>query len=363
MDKKKLIYILAGVMIFMVVIIIAVAIISSVGSKKLSYENIEDKMESAAKAYFKDKASSLPQEEGKSVIVDASTLSNSKYMKELSDMVKDGVSCTGKVIVTKNGAKYLYSSVLNCGDKYQSRKLADVVASDNPIVTSGDGLYVVGDVSKFKGEYINNYVKIDNKLWRIIDIDSEGYIRLIYADKPIEETYVWDDRYNIDRDENVGINNYDVSRIKEVMLGLESNELYISDETKEKLAYRNICIGKRSSENLELNNNEECEVTISNQLFGLPYPSDYVSASTDANCNTIKDESCENYNYLMSSSLSSWTLNGQKEKSHRVFAVSRSGYSISDASSEKSIRPTIYLSNNVIYDSGNGTQQEPYTIK
>ncbi|MBE6151971.1 MAG: hypothetical protein E7165_01490 [Firmicutes bacterium] len=366
MEKKKLFYVLTAVMGTMILIIVIFAIISAVGGKRLSYDKIEDKMSSAAKNYFEDNVSSLPKEEGQSVTVDTSTLVNGKYLKQLSDMAKKGVDCTGKVIVTKNGDRYLYSPMLNCGSEYKTQKLIDVVTTNNPLVISGDGLYSYGEVSKFKGDYINNYVKIDNYLWRILDIDSEGYMRLIYADKQtkeMEETYVWDNRYNIDKDSNSGINNYEVSRIKETMKKLETETLYISDEFKVNLAYRPICVGKRSSTNVALNNNEECEVTISNQLFGLPYVSDYVSASTDANCIDIASESCKNYNYLMNSSLSSWTLNGQKEKSYRVFNVGKFGYSISDASSDKAIRPTIYLSNNALYESGNGTKKEPYVVK
>ena len=363
MDKKRFIYILTGIMGLMILVIIIIAVISAIGGKKLSYNQIEERMEKAAQNYFKDNASFLPKEDGKSVTVDSSTLVNGGYLPQLSDMVKDKVDCSGKVVVSKNGASYLYSPILNCGDKYKTNRLLDVVTQNNPIVTSGDGLYAVGNVRKFKGEYIDNFVKIDGYLWRILDIDSEGYMRLIYADKTKEDTYVWDDRYNIEKQENVGINNYSISRIKEAIESLEAGNAYISEESKAKLAYRPICIGKRSADNLEMNINQECESIITDQLFGLPYTVDYVSASTDSNCQKIKDESCKNYNYLMNSSYSSWTLTGQIERSYRAFSVSRSGFSISNANSEKSLRPTIYLNVNVLYASGTGTQADPYIIK
>ncbi|MBE6138408.1 MAG: hypothetical protein E7173_01520 [Firmicutes bacterium] len=366
MDKKKLIYILTGFMGVMVAIIIVVAIVNWLGGKKLSYSQVEDKMITAAQSYYSSNENLLPQLEGSSVTVDTSTLVNGKYLSQVSDMVPEGVDCTGKVIVTKNGTRYLYSPMLSCGDDYQTKKFVDVITANNPIVTEGDGLYLIGNVNKFKGEYINNYVKIDEFLWRILDIDSEGYLRLIYVDKAtedMEETYVWDDRYNVDKDGNIGINNYDLSRIKQSLLMLEQGNVYLSEDAKAKMAYRNICVGKRSGSNLEFNIDEECEIVISNQLFGLPYAIDYVVASTDANCNDLDDRSCENYNYLMNSSLSSWTLNGQKEKSYRVFSVSRAGYSISDASADKALRPTVYLSNNVLFESGEGTKGNPYIIK
>ena len=103
MDKRKLIYILTGIMGLMIAVIVIVTIVGSVSGKKLSYDNVESKMESAAQNYFKNAASSLPQEEGQSVTVDASTLVTGGYLDQLSDMVKDGVDCSGKVVVSKNG--------------------------------------------------------------------------------------------------------------------------------------------------------------------------------------------------------------------------------------------------------------------
>lgn len=363
MDKKKLIYILSGVMGGIILLIAIIFLISSLGGKKLSYERIEDKLKSGAISYFKDNKDSLPKENGQSVTIEAGTLVGGKYIKELSEMVKEGVSCSAKVVVTKNGDNYLYSPMLNCGEAHQTKKLTDVIMSQNEVVTTGNGLYAEGDNYRFRGEYINNYVQLDESLWRILDIDKDGYIRLIYAGKSTDETYVWDDRYNIDRDEYVGINDYAVSRIKETLTIIDINNKYIKADTKEKLAYKDWCIGKRSSTNLEINNDEECETLVENQLFGLPYIVDYISASIDPNCKTIKDQSCRNYNYILKMQMSSWTLTGQTDKSQKVYTVSSGGYSVTDASNEKAIRPTVYLSNNNLYLSGDGTQGNPYKLK
>ena len=363
MDKKKLIYIISGVAAVMVVLIIIIAIVSSLSKKTLSYSKIEDTLKNSAISYFKDNETALPNNEGGSTTVDASTLSNGGYMKELSLLTKEGISCSGKVIVTKNKDQYLYSPILSCGDEFQTKKFIDVVLKDNPVITSGDGLYQDGDSYFFKGEEIYNYVKLDNSLWRILDIDSEGYARLIYVGKNTEDKYIWDDRYNIEEDDYVGINDYSVSRMRQILLDFDSNGQYITKATKSNLAYKTWCVGKRSSTNTSLNNDEECTEKLEGQLFGLPYVSDYARVSIDKNCNTIDDESCGNYNYLMASSLSSWTLTAQKEKTHKVYTVSGNGYSISNAANEKYIRPTVYMSNNAIYSSGDGTSQSPYEIR
>ena len=363
MDKKKMIYILSGIMSIMIIFIVIIALVSSCSNRTLSYEKIETTLKTAATSYFKDNSSSLPNEEGSSVTVDAGTLTSGGYMKELSELVEEGVSCSAKVIVTKNRDNYLYSPILSCGDKHQTQKVIDVIMKDNQVVTKGAGLYKTGDMYVFRGEVVNNYIQLDGNLWRILDIDSEGYARLIYAGKNTEEVYVWDDRYNIDSEENVGINNYSVSRMKDTLIALDSSNQYITEATKPNLAYRTWCVGKRSTNNKEINNSEECTTTVSGQLFGLPYVSDYVNASIDSNCKTIDDQSCNNYNYLLSSSLSSWTLTGSKEKSSKVYTVSRNRYSLTDASNERAIRPTVYLSSNAIYADGDGSQSNPYKIK
>lgn len=362
MDKKKLIYILSGIMGGIILLIVIIFIIMGVSNKTVSYENIEKRLKTAAISYMNANENLLPKEESGSITIDADTLENGKYIKPLSKMVQEGVSCSAKVIVTKNGSNYLYSPILNCGEAYKTEKFATRILSDNVTKESGDGLYTEGENYRFRGEYVDNYVSLDGKLWRIIDIDKDGYARIIYVDKESEDTYVWDDRYNIDIDNYYGINNYSVSRIKETLTDLEANNKLISSSVSN-LAYHPICIGKRSSSNLSLNNNEECETVINDQLFSLPYANDYVAASIDVNCKTIEDESCENYNYLMAMSLASYTMTGVKEKSQKVYFITSGGVAKIDAYNDKKIRVTAYISNNALYGDGNGTKTNPYTLK
>lgn len=364
MDRKKLIYIMGGITGGIILLIVIIFIVIGTSNKTLSYDKIEDRLRNATENYLSDNENMLPKEESGSVTVDVTTLENGGYIKSMSKMLEEGISCSAKVIVTKNGENYLYSPILNCGEEYKTEKFSSKLLSDNKVVTSGDGLYKEGSNYRFKGEYINNYVSIENKLWRILDIDEDGFARLLYvgSDEDLKDTYVWDDRYNIDTDDYSGINNYSLSRLKESLIELETNDDYVSNDNAN-LAYRAICVGKRSSTNLEINNNEECKETINNQLYGLPYVNDYVAASIDTNCKTIEDESCSNYNYLMTMSLSSYTLTASKEKSGKVYFVTSSGAFRTDASNDKRIRPTIYISNNALYADGDGTKTNPYTLK
>lgn len=361
-DKKKLIYILGGILGGIIILITIIFIVIGASNKKLSFENIENRLATGAKNYMLANEAALPKEEGSSVTIDAETLESGNYIKSISKMLKEGVSCSAKVIVTKNGDNYLYSPMLNCGESYKTEKLVTRILSDNTIKQSGDGLYKNNDGYIFKGEYVNNYISLDNKLWRIMSIDADGYARIIYSDKLSEDYYIWDDRYNVDSDDYLGINDYSVSRIKEKLDALEDGNKIVTTSISN-LAYRPICIGKRSSTNVEINNNEECETVINSQLFGLPYVSDYASASIDNNCKTIEDESCSNYNYLYNMKVSSYTLTGVKEKSSKVYFVSGNRIAKINAIEEKTIQLTAYLSNNSLYADGEGTKSNPYTLK
>ncbi len=361
-DKKKLIYILGGVMGGIILLIVIIFIVLGILNQKVSYENIEKRLKTASQKYLSANEELFPKEESGSITIEVDTLENGKYIKPISKMVKEGVNCSAKVIVTKNGSNYLYSPILNCGEDYKTEKFSTKLLSDNATKESGDGLYADGENYRFRGEYVNNYVSLDGKLWRVMDIDKDGYARIIYVDKESEETYVWDDRYNIDVDNYYGINNYSISRIKESLTNLEANNKLVSASVAN-LAYHPVCIGKRSSSNVALNNNEECSTVVSDQLFSLPYANDYVAASVDANCKTIQDESCENYNYLMAMPLASYTMTGVKEKSQKVYFITSSGVAKIDAYNDKKIRVTAYISNNSLYNSGDGTKTNPYTLK
>ena len=133
-------------------------------------------------------------------------------MKDLSEYRSDGDTCTGSVRVRKLETEYIYVPYLNCGESYITKELHSKVVEDNPVVSSGDGLYATGGNYVFRGEVVNNYVKLENDLWRIVKITSDGSIMLINANG-LRINQPWDDRYNSTREFTSGINNYSVSRM------------------------------------------------------------------------------------------------------------------------------------------------------
>lgn len=367
MKDKKMMPLLMITGIVIIAFILIMVIISAVSGKRLTYEKVENKLLSAAESYYKTRENELPQQNGASVAVSAETLATAKKMKSLNKIVPKGANCSGKVIVTKNGEYYLYSPILECGTEYSSKKLTNVVTDRDNIVISGEGLYAKDNGYIFKGKKVNNLVKLGDTLWAIMDIDNDGYMRLISVSSNKKARTAWDTNYNVNEKASNGINEYysgnRISDIRGVLVDYETSEYYLTVDTKKYVTPRKWCIGKRSETNININTTEECSVLSEEQMFGLPYVSDAFMASTDPDCHTINDASCDNYNYLSSYALSSWTLTGVSESTSKVYYVVSAGVVSAKASSSRNIMPTVYLSNNVIYASGDGSIESPYILK
>lgn len=367
--RNKLIKLLGVAVGLLVLIIIIVAISSAIkaSSKGYSYEQIEEIMRKAAVSYFEDYPESLPQSESQVMEISSDTLTSAGKMKDISSYTSKGVTCTGKVKVSKVGASYNYSPYLSCGDSYSSTRLLEVAIAST--VTSGYGLYKVDSDYIYRGETVNNYVKLDNNLWRIVKIASNNDIVLI-SDTYYSIFLPWDNRYNTNSKYNSGINNYATSRIKE---SLES--LYLQDTTnkkvapilsnndKSKLVAFNQCVGKRKKEETEKNNSIECASTYDNVYIGLLTVSDYMLASADENCKTSIDPVCQNYNYL-NIKQDYWLATATEESTDTVYYVSKSGTIKTGISSNYAgVRPVIHLNGSTMVSGGSGTKSDPYLIK
>ena len=307
--NKKLITYLVIAVGGLILLFIVLGIISSLRGKRMSFDKVEQQMQDAAKAYYKDRVSELPGNNGGQVEVDALTLKDREtvqsgqpssrlwvkacgilrqsvswvertkkwqVIKDLSKITKKGAVCTGKVVVEKNGDYYLYTPYLDCGETYQTISLTDKIKSDNPVVTEKDGLYQIGDNLVFRGENVNNYVSFAGKKWRIIRINNDGTLRLLQDD--ITYTGVWDDRYNINKQGNTGINDYMISRLKDGLERIYTEESIFNDTSKSKIAFKNLCIGKRYEDETNNTGSVECATVAENMPVGLMQVNEYMIA-------------------------------------------------------------------------------------
>ena len=343
-------------MIFIIVLLVIFA--NSKNDKVKGYSGVESRMVSAAKKYFEKEAVMLPIDDNLSS-VSIETLIENNYLTPISEMISDGSNCSGYVSVYKSSDEYVYFPYLNCGTNYESKRLSSKVVEDN-IVSSGDGLYKYGNEYIFRGEYPNNFVKFDGKSWRVVKINSDGSLKLLYNEKKVEKK-VWDDRYNSSKGGYVGINDFRVSRIFSYLKDSYDNDTYVSKNNKNLLIKGKWCIGKLAQDNVDFNSINVCSDVYDDLYIGLLNVKEILIPSISDKCINLYDIECTNYNYFFNINVG-WTLNSSSEKSYQVYNSNGGTISLKNASLSNNIRPVVNVNSNILYDGGSGTESDPYII-
>ncbi len=366
--KMKMFKFMGIIVAVMVVILLILYCVSLLSGNHYTYPEIENILKEAAVSYFKDHPETLPANEGSVVEIDSSNLVVAEKMKDLSEYTEEGVVCSGTVQVEKAGTDYLYTPYLNCGDAYTTVELYKKIVSESEIVTSGYGLYSFNGNYVYRGESVNNYVKLGKSLWRIVKVTSNNNIVLISVDGATY-TQPWDNRYNEERLYEAGINQYSASRVKEFLEKIYSNpsekdgEVLLTKADKAKMVSYSVCTGKKSPTSELKDNSEECVEVLQNQKLGLLTLSDYLYASVDPNCKSASTKSCMNYNYLAITQ-DWWLATANKDDTSTVFSVDRNGVVKTETAGNYAIvRPVITLNSKVLYKSGKGTLEKPFKVR
>lgn len=364
-DFKLFLMKLAFIIVGIIVLLFVVLSIAS-GGKRYSYEKIEKIMTNAAKSYFADYPENLPKTESQIVEVETPTLVQAGKMKDLNEYTKKGVVCTGKVSVAKTGNDYTYTPDLNCGESYRSKTLANAIIDDSPVTASGYGLYKLDDYYVFRGENVNNYVQLGDRIWRAVKLDTNRNVYLV-TEEYSGYSSSWDDRYNTQTGYRTGINNYSTSRLKdfldEIYNDTKKDERTFTDSDRAKLSRFDVCTGKKDANSKINNNSIECQTTEKSQILGVLTLSDFINASVDPNCTSGASISCQNYNYLVTD-YKWWTSTPVANTTSHAYSITGDGtIKKSICSSYNYVRPVIKLSSRTMITGGNGTEKEPYIIK
>lgn len=366
--NKKMIIMLATVVGVILVLIIIIMLFVGGGSKKLSYSEIEDKIVTAGQDYYSDNASQLPKEG--TTELDVSTLVSGGYINDLSKYTEKGVTCSGKLYVTKNPDNYSYRSKINCGTSYNTISISEKIKEN--VVTNGNGLYEVEQVDPnntnstmkayiFRGDNVNNYIKVGDYLWQAVKVFDDGKIQVLGSTELARSN--WDDRYNVETDHYYGINDYKVSRVKEFILSDVVNNKESFLKIKSLITTHSACVANRSLSDTSKDGSSECREVLENQYFSLLPVYDFMNASLDQNCVKALDDSCYNYNYLAYDySNDWWTGTGVSDDSEQVYYV-HDKLDSSYAYSNKALRLMAYMDANVSYVSGTGSAIDPYIVK
>lgn len=360
---KKLII---GTGIFLLIIIFLMIFVSCSSKGKIySYNEIEKILIQKTKAAY-GKGSNLPGLNQK-IDISIEELVNKGLVKTINEYTQDETtSCSAKVTIYNNNGYYLYEPNINCGEKYKTKTLQETLIKDS-LVETGNGLYKVDDEYIFKGDNVKNYIKLNDVLYRIVSINSDGSVRLMENKKNSESTMTtWDDRYNTDKQYNAGINNYSAnglnSRIKDKIHSIYEGSTY-TDDVKAYFINKESCIGKRSINELENTGIYECAVKSESYPISILALYEYSRASLDPNCTGFVNSSCTNYNYFASISNGFWTLTADKDTSYKAYKISSGSVMISNASNPAYLLIVININGNTVINSeGNGSENNPYII-
>ena len=352
-----------GAVFFLIIIIIIMA--ASCGVKRTyTYEQFLDKMVSLTKNKYKN-SDKLPKSDKDVVTVQLQSFVDDETIKPIPEMLKSGENCTGEIKIINNNGYYLYIPTLNCGDKFKTVSLYDTLVNEDNVVIQGNGLYSMDNAFVFRGDNVNNYLSINDVLYRIIRINGDGTIRLLDVSK--RDSVMWDNRYNLDRKYADGINSYFNnginSRIKDVVENYYNDK--IPDEIKPVFTTQDICVGKRSTTDDIFDTSIECSETIDSFPFGLIYPYEYYLASLDENCKAINNPTCRNYNYINKIAVRKklWTAIADKETTYQVYRIESVGARLVITSGYAYPMVTAQINGEVLYQGGSGTENDPYTIK
>ena len=368
LGKDKLLKIGIGIVAGVILIIVILLLVHACTKKDNTYSDIENKMLSAAKKYYKENENLLTKSTSEELTIDDATLTSLGYLKSLADLVKkENVTCTGKVVITYNNGKYRYTPLLDCGDEYKSQTLASHIISTVDRVYTDDGLYDLNGEYVYRGENVNNHVRFSGHDYRIVKITNDHVVLIL--DERLDRS-VWDDRFNTLRNRKDGINYYynvangERSRICVFLHSLYDGDSLFTEDGKVLLAVHDVYVGKRSETMAYNDGSIEKSEVYSNQYIGLLPLYDYINASLDTNCNSAKDKGCSNYNYLNHFDYNWWLQTADSVTTHKAYRVTN--YGIIEAittSSSGLVRPVVYLVKDAIYVKGDGTEDNPYVVK
>jgi len=355
-----------GIFVVIIIILFLFASCSGAGSSNKLKAIRTDMVQGAYRYYSKDAhKDELPQDDGTSTSITLKKLIQEGEMGEPTEAYKDEtIKCSGEVFVENNNGKYLYTPYVECKSDIKDNNVPSIYLKDKIIedqkVESGVGLYEMGNTYVERGEVKNNYIMIDELLYRIVRINEDGTIR-VFANDSVDNV-IWDNRYNIDENFNYGINDYitnDIpSRINE-KLGKAYNKF--SDKLKALIVTQDLCIGKRSIGDSTKDGSTECSQKYKTQI-GAITTYEYLQASLDNECVLANSRNCNNYNWLGDRVYSSWIITADADSTYQAYYINGT-IQLTYCNSSDSVYPVFNLSSNILYKEGSGTEEDPYQIR
>ena len=419
MKKKKnaftLIELLAVIVILAVILVIAIPRILDVieTSKKDSFKNAAQLIADSAE---KKKASNkLLDKDEEITCKDVAKISDEDYASCIISFDESGIA---KVSIVGKGKfkrlKVIDGTKENAEVKEITKPTYGMKATEyitNLLEYDGEGLKIDNTSEaniRYYGSDPNNYVSFNNELWRIIGVFGNN-VKLVRSETLGKLS--WDSSEPMKVNGGRGVNEWSQSDLKNYL-----NTMYYGgdttitcygsayngtttcptgtiDETSKSLidnhtwntgalnyhkyshdpvefykAERGTTNGKICSRR-EMCNDTVTRTTEWTGYVGLPYVTDWAYASSESVCETNMQKICKNNNWMHYGSKESdatWYLSPNANTSYACYVSYISGaggYFFDYASLAYAFFPAIYLKSNVLIESGNGSESNPYILK
>jgi prepilin-type N-terminal cleavage/methylation domain-containing protein len=260
---------------------------------------------------------------------------------------------------------------------YAPIKLVDKVTDPTNIATgSFEGLHqdATNNFYYYAGNNPNNWVEFNGMLWRIVKVNSDNSIKIIYegtkeGSGTTENGAISNGPFDV-----TNINNFDnIVTVKAVLQNWYDTN--ITANNKAKVLLTKWCNGKVTYVTTGVSKasflSGECSTQTSGTYdIGLLSGSEYLYGSLDSSCLTAYKTTgdygytCKNQNYLYKNIYNYWTITPDNVSTNvwTVQSVGALGAPVT-ASSSNHIRPVITLRNDVYIDRGDGSIDTPYVIK
>ena len=250
-----------------------------------------------------------------------------------------------------------------------------ITDSKNVVSGNTEGLHFNSSTNTYyyRGGNPNNWIAFNGELWRIVKINNDNTIKIIYEGKK--------NKTGTEQDGNIGNNTFDDSNANSYnsAVGIKTRlqnwyNSNIKENNMAKVESFAWCIGKTAYSGSGVSTvtflSNECGTKTGSTTIGLLNAGDYLYASLDSNCTTSykttgdNGTSCKKDNYLYKNVYNYWTITPDNN-STKVWTVNSTGAlgPTIDANNTAHIRPVINLKSNVYIAQGNGKLDNPYIIK
>jgi prepilin-type N-terminal cleavage/methylation domain-containing protein len=260
---------------------------------------------------------------------------------------------------------------------YAPIKLADKITDPSNIVSGNiDGLHqdVTNNFYYYAGSNPYNWIEFSGKLWRIVKVNSDKSIKIIYEGVKNGNSTTEKGSISNGTFDTLNTNSYDGN----VTIKTTLQDWYnanIDDSSKAMVLPIQWCVGKITYSTSGVSKSSflsgECTTkTTSPYSIGLLNGSEYLYGSLDAACLTSYKTSgdygntCKNQNYLYKNIYNYWTSIPDNTTTN-VWTVNVGGSLGAPvaASTSNNIRPVVILRNDVYIDRGDGTFDNPFVLR